>query len=78
VLSWPWKYITWSNGRRELYDLAGDPSETHNLYKRNLQSAENLAAQLSAWLKTAPAVTSRKSVVDADSVNRLKSLGYVQ
>lgn len=60
----------------ELYDLASDPGEQHNLYARQPERARQLEAELdrisnakSAAVPTAP--------VSADAEARLRSLGYV-
>ena len=62
----------------ELYDLAADPNESHNLADRETARKESLArvraqmatrANTQGASKTAPAL-------DADAVRRLRSLGY--
>src|SRR5262249_51636001 len=78
VVSWPRKFIASSNGKRELFDLSNDPREERNLAAFERPSAQELASNLSAWIKTMPAQARQKLRVDNDSVQRLKSLGYVQ
>lgn len=46
-----YKLIWASDGRHELYDIAGDPGETVNLYKSRADVAENLQRLLDAFDK---------------------------
>jgi hypothetical protein len=51
------KYIECDNNKgsaRELYDLAADPSETHNLAERNPAVLHDLRDRLHQYLRTAP------------------------
>lgn len=41
----------YEHGRRELFNLAEDPSENTNLVDRDPQRAEQMAGRLAAWLK---------------------------
>jgi arylsulfatase A-like enzyme len=54
VVSWPNKYIFSSNGKSEVYQLQQDPNETHNLFGSLSPTAQILASQLNAWIKTMP------------------------
>jgi len=54
VVSWPNKYIFSSNGRSEVYQLQQDPNETRNLFGLLGPTAQTLATQLNAWIKTMP------------------------
>ncbi len=53
-----WKLIEFiPNGRRELYDLQGDPSESRDLASEHPDVARSLAAHLQAWrVKVLPAL----------------------
>jgi arylsulfatase A len=42
----------YENGRRELFDLKRDPSESHNLSAERPKDVEALAAKLDAWRKS--------------------------
>lgn len=42
----------YENGRRELYNLASDPRETHNLAEQMPDRVSALAAKLAAWRKS--------------------------
>ena len=59
----------------ELYDLGADPAERTNLYARRQDLAKPLELQLDALRADAGAAT--PSPVDRDTVQRLRSLGYV-
>jgi len=78
VYSWPYKFITSTSGKRELFDLSMDPAETHDLSASLGPLAKQLNADLREWMKTAPARSRQKLQLDKESVQRLKSLGYAQ
>ena len=72
-----WKYI--DSTRPELYDLKLDPGERTNLHDSQPQRANQLRTELVSMVQQyqrANTVDS-DSVIDAESVRRLKSLGYV-
>jgi len=51
-----WKLIYYhEDGRDELYHLAKDPAEQHDLAKREPRKAKALRAKLDAWLKATDA-----------------------
>jgi arylsulfatase A-like enzyme/Tfp pilus assembly protein PilF len=62
----------------ELYDLAADPGETHNLYGDKKAVAEELHARLSALIRqySTDQEMAEKSGLDPALMERLKSLGY--
>ncbi|MGH9139719.1 MAG: sulfatase-like hydrolase/transferase, partial [Vicinamibacterales bacterium] len=62
----------------ELYDLAADPNELHNLYasQRERERARDLESRLDRIDAGTPA-TSSQTPVDSDAAMRLRSLGYV-
>jgi arylsulfatase A-like enzyme len=75
----PLKLITWSDGSPELYDLNADPSEAHNLFRPGDPSAAALVASMTAWTATIPRQISRSGPrPDPATIERLKSLGYIQ
>ncbi len=78
MFSWPFKYTTSSNGRREFFDLAKDPKEDHNLLTKDSKAAKELNLELGRWLKTMPAQARQRSNVGGEALQQLKSLGYVQ
>lgn len=73
-----WKVITWTDGPPELYDLATDPNETRNLYRTDDPRDAALAERLLAWAASAPRQFGRPNNPDRATVEKLKSLGYVQ
>jgi arylsulfatase A-like enzyme/Flp pilus assembly protein TadD len=72
-----WRYI-WSL-RPELYDLNRDPAEATNLVEREPQIAMQLQAHLEEMLADQHewAQQRNSSVADQETLQRLKSLGYV-
>ena len=75
------RYIASSDGRRELYDLANDPGELHNLIDTRRDEAERLAAHIDAWLDRVPQYEpSRPGAappMPPEVVEALRSLGYI-
>jgi arylsulfatase A-like enzyme/cytochrome c-type biogenesis protein CcmH/NrfG len=59
----------------ELYDLASDPGELHNLYTQQRDRARDLEARLDQIAKGA--APSAPAPIDADAEARLRALGYV-
>ena len=72
-----WKLILSTTGARELYDLSTDAGENRNLMGEQPQVAAQMEAVLSAWQKNLVPVNG-PSGIDKDTLDRLKSLGYVQ
>jgi len=63
----------------ELYDLAQDPAETHNVYGQRRADAATLRDLLLSVERryTDPTASSRKEELSTETVEKLKSLGYV-
>jgi arylsulfatase A-like enzyme/tetratricopeptide (TPR) repeat protein len=59
----------------EVYDLARDPGERHNLFARERAAARAVFASLPR--ETAPAPTARREDVAPETAARLESLGYL-
>jgi arylsulfatase A-like enzyme len=78
IFSWPYKFITTSNGHRELFELSGDPAESRNLYIQQPERAAQLADRLSVWMKSMPQQSQETHTLSPEDLRRLKSLGYVQ
>ena len=78
IYAWPYKFITSSNGRRELFDLSGDPAEHRNLYIRQAERAAQLSERLAVWMKGMPQQSHETHTLAPEDLRRLKSLGYVQ
>jgi arylsulfatase A-like enzyme/Flp pilus assembly protein TadD len=71
-----WKYV--HGPKPELYDLAADPKELHDLAAAQPDRAAAMRAALVAFLKThSPPGGSRMSPVDAETRARLQALGYL-
>jgi arylsulfatase A-like enzyme len=64
------------SGARELYDLARDPGERENVSGRHPEVAERLAAAI-AELEATAVGASPPVDLDAESVSRLRELGYL-
>lgn len=73
------KLIHSSDGADELYDLAADPDERHNLIEARRADAERLLRQLQAFQaqrgQAAESLDARP--LSDDEMKRLRSLGYV-
>jgi hypothetical protein len=72
------KLITWTAGPPELYDLAVDPAEQHNLYTLDNPRALDLSQRLEKWIAAMPRHNTQPRKLDRATSERLKSLGYVQ
>ena len=77
VYAWPYKYVTSSSGKRELFDLSKDPLEEHSIHRFEKTLRAKLRDDLDAWVKTTPAKSTEKHEPTHDDQQRLKSLGYV-
>jgi arylsulfatase A-like enzyme len=77
VFSWPYKYITFSNGRRELFDVHSDPEEQRDLSASLSPVLQQMRLDLLAWTKTLPVRAREKGPLGSDTIQNLKSLGYV-
>lgn len=71
-----WKYI--QAPRAELYDISVDPDEQNNLFKYEHQRARILADKLKETVeKSLQADLENRIDLDAESIRRLESLGYL-
>ncbi len=81
-----WKYIWCSDGAHELYHLAEDRGEQHNVIDGRPQRAADLRRKLDAWQATLdPFIAQEVGASDPlnarprqDTLEQLRSLGYVQ
>jgi arylsulfatase A-like enzyme len=78
AFSWPYKGMRSSNGQFELYDIANDPGENRNLAASQASRAIELDRGLARWVKTMPYRANQVDKLNADTLQRLKSLGYIQ
>jgi arylsulfatase A-like enzyme len=72
------KFISWTNGPAELYNLAADSAELHNQIPASDPGAAALAGRMAQWIASIPKNAEQTRKLDKRSVERLKSLGYVQ
>jgi arylsulfatase A-like enzyme len=72
-----WKFILSSDGDRELYDLSIDSGENRNVTSEQPEVTSQMEAVLSAWQKNLAPVNGPPGI-DRDTLDRLRSLGYVQ
>jgi choline-sulfatase len=70
-----WKYVR--APKRELYDLIQDPGETKNVVQAHAGDVQKFEAQLKAVIGGDRTEKVETSVVDARTLDQLKSLGYV-
>jgi arylsulfatase A-like enzyme len=78
VVSGSWKLHSYGSGEMELYDLSSDPAEQLDRFKKDSPDVKSLLAHLSEWLASAPKYTSVTKPADQRSLERLKTLGYIQ
>lgn len=81
IFSGPYKFIVSTAGKQEIYDLSEDPNENIDLYETGNQISKKLEAKLNKWIKSAESVTTEPapaSKLDRETINRLKSLGYLK
>lgn len=78
VFSWPYKFISSTAGKRELFELMKDPNEKKNLYDANDNISMQLEAELNQWLKDNKEESGSAVKLDKDARERLKALGYIQ
>jgi hypothetical protein len=78
IFSGSLKFIRSSKGERELYNIALDPDEDHNLI--TTRPTDGFELELVQYLKAAAIDNRRRSEAHTTSENieKLKSLGYVQ
>lgn len=62
----------------ELYDLAADPDELRNLAEREPARVEALRGRVERWIVRGPIPRATPPHLDAEAVDRLRALGYLQ
>jgi len=72
-----WKLIQSTTAPQALYDLSTDSGENRNVMGEQPQVAAAMEALMSAWQKNLAPVNAPRGI-DKDTLDRLKSLGYVQ
>jgi arylsulfatase A-like enzyme len=78
LVEWPLKFVeNQTKGRLELFDLARDPHEEHNLFAARREMADPLAAHLTEWSKSMPAQSTEVKRVNPSIANTLRGNGYI-
>jgi arylsulfatase A-like enzyme len=76
----PWRFLLRANGAQELYEVARDPQERHNVAFEHAEVAERyrhvLEPQLAALMHTGNGTTAAK--LSPEQLEGLKALGYVR
>jgi arylsulfatase A-like enzyme len=72
------KLVSWTDGPPELFDLTKDPEEHRNIYRPDDPGIIALESRLAHWISTAPQPSRAPAPLDPTTIERLKSLGYVQ
>jgi len=78
IFSWPYKFISSTGGKKELYDLSKYPDEKENLYRPDDSISGELELQLSQRLKSVAVESPPPAKLDEGALDRLKALGYVK
>jgi hypothetical protein len=78
IFSGPYKFISSTAGKKELYDLSKDPNEEENLYSPDDHICEELETKLTLWLENTSKMLSSPDQLDERTIDRLKSLGYAK
>jgi arylsulfatase A-like enzyme len=81
IFSGPYKFVLSTAGKRELYNLSNDPNEKTDLSGTDSETSRRLEAEINQWAKSAESgdtEAASASKLDTDTINRLKSLGYVK
>jgi arylsulfatase A-like enzyme len=75
------KYLEYSDGERELFDLTSDPDEQKNLAAERETDVKELADALNAWReRTRPLEEARAAPIPVtpEDAQKLRDLGYIQ
>jgi hypothetical protein len=73
-----WKLVSSTAGKCELYDLDADPTETQNLCRSEERLAGVLMQDIHSWRRRKSADYQISKKPDSATLQRLRSLGYVQ
>jgi arylsulfatase A-like enzyme len=78
VFSGSLKLIRSLQGNHELYDLARDPDEAQDIYASAGSSASRLETSLVKWVEASAGQAQTVPKLERGTVEKLRSLGYVQ
>lgn len=73
-----WKYLHWTAGPAELYDLENDPRENRNLVAERPEIVAEMRERLLARARTLRSRQQAGETVDEHTLEVLRSLGYIQ
>ena len=75
-----YKFLWNSEHRHMLFDLAADPKESNNLVRQQPQRAKRMIAELNNYVEGLPApdTAAPDQVIDQETLDALKGLGYVK
>jgi arylsulfatase A-like enzyme len=77
-----WKCIVFADRHAELYDLRADPQEQHNVASADPSRASNMVRlvdrHLADAMKRGETIEQRTVPIDSNTLEQLRSLGYVQ
>jgi len=76
IYSGNFKYVDSTSGKHELYDVSADPGESRNLCSANGSQCSGMQHDLEEWEKATPKTVSHGKPLDAQTLERLRSLGY--
>ncbi|MGH9674025.1 MAG: sulfatase-like hydrolase/transferase, partial [Bryobacteraceae bacterium] len=77
IISGRWKLIQHFKNPA-LYDIEADPGEDRNLYRPDHEAVGALASRLAVWSKSVRPAGRPAGPTDAETIRRLRSVGYVQ
>jgi arylsulfatase A-like enzyme len=73
-----WKYLHWTAGPPELYDLESDPTESRNLAESEPERVAAMRERLLSRARELRSLRLEAESVDERTLEMLRSLGYVQ
>jgi arylsulfatase A-like enzyme len=77
IYSGNFKYIDSTAGKHELYDVSADAGEVHDLCSVDTARCSGMQRDLEEWEKAIPKTVGRGKAIDPQTLERLRSLGYV-
>jgi len=77
IYSGPYKYINSTKGKQELYNMVDDPAEQTNLYSPDDRNSVQIAEKLENWDREMMEMSLEQDRLNKDTLDRLKSLGYI-
>ena len=80
LVAGPWKFITCDKKNvSRLYNLEDDPGEIKDLLNKNPEVAKKLSGKFAKWFKATKGPRPKKQKeIDQDTIEQLKSLGYIE